>query len=177
MPKLPQAIFLDRDGTLIVDRHYLADPAEVELIAGVRESLHGFLAAGCRLFLFTNQSGVGRGMFDLETVRRCNDRMLELLALPAPGFTEICIAPEAPDQPAEYRKPSPRFILEMMAKYSLTPAEVWMVGDRSNDVQAGLNAGVRAAMISPDPAVKVPAGVCVCRSLPEFRERVQAETP
>ena len=172
---LPKALFLDRDGTLIVDRHYLADPAGVELIAGARETLHRLLTDGCRLFLLTNQSGVGRGLFPIETVHRCNERMLELLALPAPGFTEICIAPETPDMPAEYRKPSPRFIHEMMAKYSLAPADVWMIGDRPNDVQTGLNAGVHAALVRPETLPEIPAGVWHCRDLPEFYTRVRNE--
>ena len=129
-----KALFLDRDGTLIVSQHYLADPAKVELLPGVREALHRFIAGGYRIFLFTNQSAVGRGMFPLDVVHRCNQRMLELLELPAPGFTDICIATETPDMPTVYRKPSPRFISEMMAKYALTPEECWMVGDMPSDV-------------------------------------------
>ena len=172
---LPKALFLDRDGTLIADRHYLADPAGVELLPGVRDTLQRFLAEGCRLFLLTNQSGVGRGLFPIEAVHRCNERMQELLALPAPGFTEICIAPETPGMPAVYRKPSPRFIHEMMARYSLAAAEVWMAGDRLNDVQTGLNAGVQAALIKPESVPGLPAGVCHCRNLPKFYARLQRD--
>jgi D-glycero-D-manno-heptose 1,7-bisphosphate phosphatase len=164
----PRALFLDRDGTLIVHRPYLSDPAEVELMSGAREALHRFMSEGCRLFLFTNQSAVGRGLFTLETVHRCNQRMLELLNLPPPAFTEICIATETPEMPAIYRKPSPKFILEMMAKYSLNPAETWMVGDMPSDVNAGLNAGVRTALIKADPTIAVPAGVLLCRDWREF---------
>lgn len=169
-----KALFLDRDGTLIVDRHYLSDPAQVELLPGVRDALHGFLADGWRLFLFTNQSGVGHGMFPIETVHRCNARMLELLALPAPGFTETCIAPETPEMPAVYRKPSPRFILEMIARYSLDPAHTWMVGDKPSDVQAGLNAEVQAALLRAVPVVDLPAQVWLCRDLADFRARLPA---
>ncbi len=162
------ALFLDRDGTLIVKHDYLADPAQVELMPGVREALHRFIARGYRLFLFTNQSGVGRGMFSLAKVRQCNDRMLELLELPPPGFTEICIATESPEMPVVYRKPSPRFIHEMVAKYSLNPAQTWMVGDMPSDVQAGLNAGVRTAWVSAKRAAAIPDGVWHGRSFLEF---------
>ena len=165
---LHKALFLDRDGTLIVDRHYLQDTSGVELIAGVREALHRFIANGYQLFLFTNQSGVGRGMFTLETVHRCNERMLALLDLPSPGFTEICIATESPDMPAVYRKPSPRFILEMIAKHSLNPQETWMVGDRLKDVQAGLNAGIHTVLIQHGEVPAFPARVWRCNSLPDF---------
>jgi D-glycero-D-manno-heptose 1,7-bisphosphate phosphatase len=169
------ALFLDRDGTLIESRHYLSDPAEVVLMPGVREGLHRFMADGYRLFLFTNQSGVGRGFFPLEAVHRCNERMLELLDLPLPRFTEICIAPETPEMPAVYRKPSPRFIHEMVRKYALNPAETWMIGDMPCDVQAGLNAGVRTAMIKVDPAATVPAGAWHCRDWFDFEKRLRSE--
>ena len=165
---MDKALFLDRDGTLIVKHDYLADPARVELLPGVREVLHRFMARGYRLFLFTNQSGVGRGMFKLETVHRCNERMLELLGLPFPGFTEICIATETPDMPTVYRKPSPRFITEMMSKYALTPAECWMVGDMPCDVQAGLNAGVKAARITQERISKLPQGSWLSGDFMEF---------
>ena len=99
----PRALFLDRDGTLIEDRHYLADPSGVVLLPGVRAALHIFLAQGCRLFLLTNQSGVGRGLFPLAAVHRCNQRMFDLLDLPSPGFTEVCIAPETPETAGGYR--------------------------------------------------------------------------
>ena len=171
------ALFLDRDGTLIASHHYLADPAKVTLLPGVREALHRFLGRGYRLFLFTNQSAVGRGLFTLETVHRCNQRMLELLDLPAPGFTEICNATETPDMPTVYRKPSPRFILEMIAKYSLSPAETWMIGDMPCDIQAGLNAGVRTAWIKPETVTMVPDGVWQGRNFLEFETHCLGEKP
>ncbi len=167
-----KALFLDRDGTLIVDHGYLSDPSNVELITGVREALCGFLARDYRLFLFTNQSGVGRGMFGLDAVHRCNSRMFELLDLPPPGFLETCIVPEAPSQASLYRKPSPRFILDMITKHSLNPTESWMIGDKFSDVQAGLSAGVKAAWLGQNAHAKVPEGVWVCRDFQEFAARL-----
>jgi D-glycero-D-manno-heptose 1,7-bisphosphate phosphatase len=99
------------------------------------------------LLLFTNQSGIGRGYYTLADAEACNARMLELLGLGDDLFTAICIAPEAPDQPSLYRKPSPRFITESIATYSLDPARCWMVGDRDSDLAAGLAAGIRAAAV------------------------------
>ena len=146
-----QALLLDRDGTLIYDRHYLADPAGVALIPGAREALHQALAFGWLLFLHTNQSGVGYGYYTLEAVHACNARMLELLELPEPGFIEIKIAPESPGQPAEYRKPSPQFIDEMVTRYSLDRQTCWMIGDRDTDLKAGLNAGIQTAAVATGP--------------------------
>ena len=142
-----RALFLDRDGTLILDKHYLADPAGVELIPGAADALRRARALGYQLFLFTNQSGIARGLHTIEDVHRCNQRMEELLGLPRPLFTDICIAVEGPDEPQQYRKPSPRFIVESIARHSLDPQHCWMVGDREADVDAGLNAAIRSAAV------------------------------
>ena len=142
-----RALFLDRDGTLIVDKVYLADPAGVELIPGAAHALRRARALGYKLFLFTNQSGIGRGYHTLEDTHRVNTRLEELLGPPKPAFDGICIAPEAPDQPAVYRKPSPRYILEMVAQHGLDPAQCYMVGDSAADIQAARNAGIHAVVV------------------------------
>jgi D-glycero-D-manno-heptose 1,7-bisphosphate phosphatase len=157
-----RALFLDRDGTLIVDKVYLSDPDGVELIAGAAEGLRRARSLGFRLFLFTNQSGIGRGLHTIEDTHRVNARMEEMLGLPAPVFDGICIAPEASGQPSVYRKPSPRFILEAIAEHSLDPGECWMVGDSAADVGAALAAGIRAAAVR--------TGLVAPESLPEVAQ-------
>jgi D-glycero-D-manno-heptose 1,7-bisphosphate phosphatase len=142
-----RALFLDRDGTLIVDKVYLSDPAGVELIPGAAEGLRRARSLGFKLFLFTNQSGIGRGLHTIEDTHRVNARMVEMLGLPAPVFDGICIAPEAPGKPSAYRKPSPRFIQETVAAHGLDPAGCWMVGDSVADVGAALAAGISAAAV------------------------------
>lgn len=169
------ALFLDRDGTIIHDKHYLADPAGVELIPGAAAALARARALGYLLFIVTNQSGIGRGMYTLDDVHRCNARMDELLlqAVPelarpsvpvlvstgskienrasspssSPIFAGICIAPEAPEQSSPYRKPSPRYLLEMIAQHGLDPAHCYMVGDRSSDIDAGRNARIHPVAV------------------------------
>jgi len=141
--KTGRALFLDRDGTLIVDQVYLADPAGVDLIPGTAAALRRARELGYRLFLFTNQSGIGRGFHTIEDTHRVNARLEELLALPPPAFDDICIAPEAPGQPSLYRKPSPRFVLEMIARHGLDPAHCYLVGDNVTDSRTALNAGIR----------------------------------
>ena len=113
--------------------------------AGAADALRHARSLGYRLFLFTNQSGIGRGLYTLDDAHRVNARMEQLLGLGSPLFDGECIAPEAPDQPSLYRKPSPRSIVETVAKHGLAPAHCWMVGDREADLQAGLNAGIRSA--------------------------------
>lgn len=140
-------LFLDRDGTLIEHIPYLSDPKQVRLLPGAKEALHKALQLGYRLYLFTNQSGIGRGYFSMEEAEACNARMIELLDLPQPGFSSICIAPESPQAPPVYRKPSPKFIQESIASHQLDPQHSYMVGDSIKDVEAGLRAGIQSVFI------------------------------
>lgn len=142
-----KGLFLDRDGTLIHDLDYLSDPKDVQLIVGTHEALNQALSLGFKLFLFTNQSGIARGYYSLESVNACNQKMLKLLNFKRDIFEEICIAPEGPDETPIYRKPSPKFIHEMLHKYNLDKANSYMVGDRLSDIQAGLNAGIKAVRV------------------------------
>jgi D-glycero-D-manno-heptose 1,7-bisphosphate phosphatase len=139
---IPKALILDRDGTLITHVPYLHDPAKVALLPGVREGLSTALTAGMLLFLHTNQSGVGRGYFPIESVYLCNQRLVELLNIGAEPFTRICIAPEAPEQTSKYRKPSPEFAKEIMYDYGFANDEIWYLGDRGSDLATARAAGV-----------------------------------
>jgi D-glycero-D-manno-heptose 1,7-bisphosphate phosphatase len=144
---MSKALFLDRDGTLIIDKVYLADPAGVELIPGAADGLRRARSLGYKLFLFTNQSGIGRGLHTLEDTLRVNARMEELLGLGSPLFAGVGIAPEAPSEPVYYRKPSPRFILEKIAEHRLDPKQCWMVGDSAADIGSGLAAKINIAVV------------------------------
>ena len=142
-----RALFLDRDGTLIRDCHYLSDPDKVEVISGVGESLKKASHAGFLLFLHTNQSGIARGYYDWSQVHACNQRMFRELNLTEGFFSQICIAPEDPEEIGGNRKPSANFELEMIAKFNLNPKDCWVVGDKWIDPQTGLNAGMKGALV------------------------------
>lgn len=142
-----KALFLDRDGTIIVDVHHGHDPDGVILIPGAKEALGRAIELDYQLFLFTNQSGIGRGFFKIEDAIACNQRTIELLGFGADIFSAICIAPEHPDDTPVYRKPEPRFILESIEQFDLEPTECFMIGDRISDWKAGLNAGIGAVAL------------------------------
>lgn len=144
----PHALILDRDGTLIEHVPYLSDPGDVRLLPGVREALQTACEAGAMLFLHSNQSGVGRGRFDLAAVNTCNQRLIELLDRGPVPFAQICIAPEAPDQPSAYRKPSPLFAREIMRDYGLSPERVCYIGDRGSDLATAHAAGTRGVGVA-----------------------------
>ncbi len=141
------ALFFDRDGTLIEHVHYLRDPAQVRLLPGVSELLAAARDAGYLLFVLTNQSGVGRGYFTLAEAEACNVRMVELIGLGPDVFTEICIAPERPDEPSRYRKPKPDFLLEKIREHELDPEHCVMLGDMPTDWETAANAGIAAVAV------------------------------
>ena len=142
-----RALFLDRDGTLIKDAHYLKDPAKLEIIASAGSALQRVKDAKILLFMHTNQSGIARGYYDWSDVHSCNSRMYEEFGWPEDFFCEVCIAPESPEEKEGYRKPSPRFELEMIEKFDLDPSKSWVVGDKWIDPQCGINAGMRGALV------------------------------
>lgn len=142
-----KAVFLDRDGTIIRHEHYLHRPEKVALLPGAAAALMTARGRGAELFLFTNQSGVGRGLYTLADVEAVNRRMIELLELGPAPFAGVCIAGEYPSDRPVYRKPSPRFILETMASRDIDPASAVMIGDNPSDWRAGLAAGIRVAAV------------------------------
>lgn len=152
-----QAVFFDRDGTLNEDTGYPSRPDQIRLFPGIPAALSRLEKAGLQLFLFTNQSGIGRGWYTMEDVRRCNEKLIREIGLER-GFADICIAPETPGEPPVYRKPSPRFLRESLERFNLRPEACWMVGDRLSDWQAGWAGGLQVARIgSSEPFPPVPA--------------------
>ncbi len=147
MFRIPKAVFLDRDGTLNQERHYLADPGKVVLFAGTVEALRGLQDLGFLLVLVTNQSGIGRGYYTLDDMHRVNARIAELLAIEGVFFAHIYFAPEAPDQPSRGRKPSPSFLFDARDELGVDLSRSYMIGDKMLDLECGWNAGVRRCLL------------------------------
>ena len=102
------AVFLDRDGTLIVEKNYLHRPEEVELFPGAGKALKKLADAGFKLIIVTNQSGIGRGYYTLADAENVNARVCADFAPDGVRFEKIYIAPEAPDQPSRECRSSSR---------------------------------------------------------------------
>jgi D-glycero-D-manno-heptose 1,7-bisphosphate phosphatase len=145
--KMNRAVFLDRDGTLIVEKNYLHQPEEVQIFPGAGAALKRLADDGYKLFIVTNQSGIGRGYYTMADAERVNDRVAELLAHDGVRFEKIYIAPEAPDQPSRVRKPSPQFLFDARDEFDLNLAESFMVGDKLIDLECGWNAGVKKSIL------------------------------
>jgi D-glycero-D-manno-heptose 1,7-bisphosphate phosphatase len=136
-----KAIFLDRDGTIIIDKHYLHKPEEVEYFSDSFEAMKLLQDAGYELFIVTNQSGVARGYFPLEDVNLVHDKMQEdMLKNGLKPYKDIAVSPHAPEDESGYRKPGPLMILDLSTRWDIDLENSYMLGDKLSDAQAGENA-------------------------------------
>lgn len=149
-----RAVFLDRDGTINVEKNYLIDPAEFEFVAGVPQALKRLQDAGFLLVVVTNQSGVARGYFGLEDVDRLHEHMIALLAKVGVRIDRIEICPHHPTAGvADYlkvcdcRKGKPGMLLKAADELQIDLAQSYMVGDKVADVEAGLAAGCQSYLV------------------------------
>ena len=142
-----RAVFLDRDGTLIVEKNYLCKPEDVSIFPGAGAALKRMQDAGFALIIVSNQSGVGRGYFTLADVERVNEHLCRELARDGVRFEKIYVAPEAPDKPSRARKPSPQFLFDARDEFGLNLANSFMVGDKLIDLECGWNAGVKKSIL------------------------------
>lgn len=140
-------LILDRDGTVIYDRHYLADPAGVELLPGAGAALARLARAGVRLHLASNQSGIGRGYFTEADQQAVHARLVELLAGHGVTLAGAVHCPHAPEEHCACRKPAPGLWLALARDWNLDPATTAMVGDKEADVGLGLGAGLAASIL------------------------------
>lgn len=144
------AAFLDRDGVLIEDSGYPHRPEHLALIPGAAAAVRRMNQAGYRTVIVTNQSGVARGLFSEETMNAFNALLVARLAEEGAiinAFYSAPFHPEAiearyrhPDHPD--RKPNPGMLLRAIAEHDLDPAQSFIIGDQTRDLQAGERAGV-----------------------------------
>lgn len=135
-----KAVFFDRDGTLIVDKHYLHDPDQVEFLPDAFTALRTIRDKGYKIFMVTNQSGIGRGMFKVEDMHKVHDKIVEVLADEGITVEDIAFCPHSPDDDCECRKPSPKMITDLMQKHGIE--EGFMIGDKTIDASSGTAAGI-----------------------------------
>jgi D-glycero-D-manno-heptose 1,7-bisphosphate phosphatase len=145
--RVHRAVFLDRDGTLIAEKEFLRRVEQVSILPGVPAALRELQTAGYKLFIVSNQSGVGRGYFTLEEVEAVNCHLLELLGRDHVRFEKIYVAPEAPGTPSRGRKPSPQFLFDARDEFGVDLGQSYMIGDKLIDLQCGWNAGVKKSVL------------------------------
>ena len=144
-----RALFLDRDGTLIVDVGYPKDPAQVELLPGAAESLRD-LERDWALVIISNQSGIGRGLITFDEANAVHDRMVELFEAEGIAFAGVYYCPHAPETGCACRKPAPGLLQQAARELDLDLTASVIVGDKPSDVEAGLAVGARGVLFAGD---------------------------
>lgn len=141
-------LFLDRDGVVVEDRHYLSDPEEVVLVPGAAEAMAAARGAGFALVGVSNQSGIGRGRFTVEEFMAVMVRLDELLAAAGASFDAFAYCPHAPDQDCACRKPETGQLDELRPSVPWIRERSWVVGDKESDVALARRAGLRAVHVA-----------------------------
>ncbi len=139
------ALFLDRDGTLIVDVGYPKDPEQVALVEGAADVLRE-LQQRYSLVVISNQSGIGRGMIDEREAAAVHARFLAEFERRGVHFSGCYYCPHVPGAGCECRKPAPGLLVEAAAELVLDLARSIMIGDKPSDLEAGRAAGCAHVM-------------------------------
>ncbi len=145
----PLAVLFDRDGTLVHDVPYNGDPALVRPVDGAREALDRLRAAGLRLGLVTNQSGVARGMITLDDVDAVHEELQRQLG----PLDTVAVCPHGPEDGCACRKPAPGLVLAAARALGLEARQTVVVGDIGADIGAASAAGARAVLV-PTPVTR-----------------------
>jgi D-glycero-D-manno-heptose 1,7-bisphosphate phosphatase len=131
-----QAVFLDRDGTVIEEAGYLGDPAGVCLLPGAARAIRQLNEHGFIVVVVTNQSGIARGLLTLDEYRATERRLDELLTVEGARLDAHYFCPHLPELsgPCECRKPGSLLYRQAAVRFGLDLSRSWWVGDRIRDV-------------------------------------------
>jgi D-glycero-D-manno-heptose 1,7-bisphosphate phosphatase len=146
-PPAGPALFLDRDGTLIEERHYLRDPSEVQLLPGAAATVAAANQRGLAVVVVTNQSGIGRGFLSWQDFARVEARLAALLLESAAGLDLVLACPFHSAEGHPCRKPRPGMLLRAAELLDLDLAGSWIVGDKASDLAAGKAAGLAGGLL------------------------------
>lgn len=172
------AVFLDRDGTIIAEKSYLADPDGVELVAGSADAIRRLREAGFVVVVVTNQSGIARGLYGEEDYAAVAARLEEVLVArgAAPDATYFC--PHHPDVggPCDCRKPDTGMHREAAEALGLDLASSFYVGDKTSDVRPAITLGGQGILVRTgygiDEQKRVPGGTWVVDDLDAAARRI-----
>jgi D-glycero-D-manno-heptose 1,7-bisphosphate phosphatase len=160
--KRRQFVVLDRDGTIIVERHYLSDPLEIEFLPGAVTGLRTLRALGLGLVVVTNQSAVGRGIFDEGRLDLIHRRLCALLQAEGIQLEGIYFCPHRPDADCSCRKPKPTLIERAAKDLDFDLQASFVIGDKPADIEMGRQVKATTFLVrtgygaefADDPAVR-----------------------
>ncbi|MBE7439467.1 MAG: HAD family hydrolase [Spirochaetales bacterium] len=154
---MKKVAFLDRDGTLIRNAHYLSRPEQIEILSGVREGLQLLKQYHFMLIILTNQSGIGRGYFSETDLKIIHTELLGLFAQSSILFDAIYYCPHHPDEECECRKPRKGMLLTALQEQSIDLSVDFavLIGDSDADMGLARNARIAAIAVPPEKPLLV----------------------
>lgn len=151
------AVFFDRDGVLNEDSGYVFEIDKFNWVSGAREAVKAVNDAGYFAFVVTNQSGVGRGLYEEDHIHLLHRHMTEDLARIGAHIDAFEYCPDHPEaaieryrRASDRRKPAPGMILDLLARYPVDIGKSLLIGDKPSDLEAAQAAGVRGYLFSGD---------------------------
>ncbi len=146
-----KAVFLDRDGTINRDVHYLSDPEEFRMFPTVAEGIRLLNEAAFLVVLVTNQSGIARGLLTRETLSSIHRRMKSELRAEGAEIDAIYYCPHHPEEQCACRKPGTALLEKAIFEHDIDPTRSFFMGDRMTDIEAGHRMGCRTVLVPEDP--------------------------
>ena len=143
----PRFVVLDRDGTIIVERNYLSDPAQVELLPGSAAGLRRMRDLGLGLIVITNQSAIGRGFIDRTRLDQIHERMGELLKSEGVQLDGLYFCPHLPEEGCNCRKPAPGLLRTAAQELNFDASQSFVIGDKVCDIELGQRVGATTILV------------------------------
>mgnify|MGYP001597581546 FL=1 len=142
---MTKAVFFDRDGVLVEDSGYVHKIEDFKLVKNAVEGLR--LLKNYNLFIITNQSGIGRGIYAIEDFLKFNNRLLEELEKNRIKIEKTYYCPHKPENNCDCRKPKTKFLKEAEKQFNINLKKSFVIGDRKSDFEMGKNAGCKTIHI------------------------------
>lgn len=145
---MSRVLFLDRDGVLNVEGgKHITHPDDLHLLPGSAEAVARLTACGWQVFVYTNQSGVGRGYMTMSDLDAIHDRLIGLMEAAGGKIEQIYACPHGPEDGCSCRKPKPGLLFRAAEEHSLNLTDCCAVGDSARDIAAGHAAGCRTILV------------------------------
>jgi histidinol-phosphate phosphatase family protein len=155
-----RAVFLDRDGVIIVEKNFLADFSKVEYIPRSIDALKA-LSSKYRKIIVSNQSGIARGYFTVDQVDEFNRALTTNLEKRGTEIDAFYFCPHGPEDNCDCRKPNIGLFEKAQERFNINFKQSWMIGDKSSDIQAGKNIDAKTILVLTGYAGNEPGAISV----------------
>lgn len=142
-----RAVFLDRDGTIIAEKHYLKDPSQIEFLEGACEALLLLQRMDFKLVIITNQSGIKRGLFTVQELEKVHERLTAMLGEHGITIHSVYFSPDLPDEGSKTRKPGTDLIERAIRELHLRLEGSYCIGDKREDIEMGKRKELKTILV------------------------------